>query len=141
MRVIRMLSVAAQAEGIALRRDVRNTARQAGWVVLAMLFAAAAVVTAHVAVVAQLAPDLGMAAAAGVVAAGDIIIAGVLALLARHRVDPVAEEARALRATMLSAVARPDPVRSALDIVMRDGSAPLIGAVTAEAIAAWLRKR
>ena len=141
MRVIRMLSVAAQAEGIALRRDLRNTARQAAWGALAVLFAAAAVVTAHVAVVAQLAPDLGLAAAAGIVAAGDLVIAGILVMLARHRDDPVAEEARALRATMLSAMARPDPMRRALDLMMRDGPAPLIGAVTAEAIAAWLRKR
>jgi hypothetical protein len=141
MRLLQMLSVAAQAEGIVLRRELRGTMRRAGWVVFVFVFAMAAIVTAHVAAVAQFTPTHGVAAAAGMVAAGDVLIAGVLLLLSRRRADPIAEEARALRETMLSAATRRDPMRDALGLVMGGGAAPLLGAVTADVIAAWLKRR
>lgn len=133
MRLLQMMGVAAQAEGIRLRRELHGTARQAGWIAAAALFGAAALATAHVAIVAQLMPRHGLAAAAAMMAAADLVIAGALALLARRPADPVAEEARALRETMLAAMARPEPLLGA--------SAPLIGAVTAEAVAAWMQRR
>ena len=89
-----MLGVAMQAEGIVLRREIRGTVRQAGWIAFAFLFGVAAVVTAHIAAVTQLMPIYGMAAAA-IVAVADVVIAGILLLLARRRVDPVAGSARA----------------------------------------------
>ena len=141
MRLFQMLSVAAQAEGIVLRREMRGTLRRAGWIAAAFLFVAAAVVTGHVAAIAQLAPLYGVAGAAAMVAAGDLAIAGLLALFARRRIDPVTEEARALRETMMSAVARRDPVRDMLGLAMQQGATPLVGAVAAELIAAWLRRR
>ena len=141
MRLLQMLGVAAQAEGIRLRRELGGTARRAGWMTAAALFGAAAVATAHVAAVAQLAPAYGMPIAAGIVAAIDLAVAGALALMARRRIDPVAEEARMLRETMLTAVAQRNPMQDALGLALRTGSAPLIGAVTGEAVAAWLRRR
>lgn len=141
MRLFQMLGVAAQAEGIHLRRKATSVARQAVWIAAAAVFGAAALVTAHVAAIAQLAPDYGMAIAAAIVAGADVVIAGGLALLSRPRADPVAEEARALRETMISAVTARDPVRDALALAIRTGSAPLIGAVTAEAVATWLKRR
>jgi hypothetical protein len=141
MRLLQMLSVAAQAEGIVLRREMRGAVRQAIWVAVAFLFGTAAVVTAHVAAVAQLLPAYGMAAAAAIVAACDVVIAGLLLLLARRRVDPVAEEARVLRETMVSAVMRRDPMRDALGLAMRGGAAPLVGAVVADVFATWLKRR
>ncbi len=139
--MLRMLGVAAQAEGIRLRREFGSTARQAGWIAGAAMFGAAAVATAHVAFVAQLAPSYGLGMAAGIVALGDVAIAGVLALLARRRADPVAEEARILREAMLSAAMTRDPMRDALGLALGNGSAPLIGAVAAEAFATWLKRR
>ena len=141
MRLLQMLGVAMQAEGIVLRREIRGTVRQAGWIAFAFLFGVAAVVTAHIAAVTQLMPIYGMAAAAAIVAVADVVIAGILLLLARRRVDPVAEEARALRETMLAAVTRRDPMRDALGLAMHGGAAPLIGAVAADVFAAWLKRR
>lgn len=141
MRLLQMLSVAAQAEGIVLRREMRGALRRAGWIAAAFLFVAAAVVTAHVAAIAQLAPLYGVAGAAAIVAAADLVIAGLLAVFARRRIDPVAEEARALRETMMSAATRQDPVREILGLAMQQGATPLFGAVAAEVVAAWLRRR
>ncbi len=141
MRMLRMLGVAAQAEGIRLRREVTGTARQAGWIAAAAAFGVAAVGMAHIAAIAQLSPGYGMTIAASIVAGGDLVIAGALLLLARRRADPIAEEARLLRETMLSAMVARDPVHDALALAMRGGSAPLLGAVAAEAVAAWLKRR
>ena len=141
MRLLQMLSVAAQAEGIVLRREMRGALHRAGWIAAAFLFVAAAVVMAHVAAIAQLAPLHGMAGAAAIVAAADLVIAGLLAVFARRRIDPVAEEARALRDTMMSAAIRRDPVQDMLGLAMQQGATPLIGAVVAEVVAAWLRRR
>ncbi|MEO3473598.1 hypothetical protein AAFN86_17150 [Roseomonas sp. CAU 1739] len=141
MRVLRMLGVAAQAEGIRLRREVGGTARRAGWIAGAAAFGVAAVATAHIAVIAQLTPQHGIAVAAGIVALGDLAIAGVLALMARRRVDPIAEEARALRETMLAAVTQRDPVRDAVALALRSGSGPLIGAITGQAVASWIKRQ
>lgn len=141
MRLLQMLGVAAQAEGIRLRREVGGTARRAGWMAGAALFGAAAVATAHIAAIAQLTPEHGMPVAAGIVAAVDLAIAGALALMARRRRDPIAEEARMLRETMLTAVTRRNPLQDALGLAVRSGSGPLIGAVTGEAVASWLRRR
>lgn len=141
MRLFRMLGVAAQAEGIRLRRELRGTVRQAGWIAGAAVFGVAAIATAHVAAIAHLAPQFGMPGAAAMVAAGDLAIAVVLALCSRRRADPVAEEARLLRETMLTAATARNPLQDALGLALRNGSAPLIGAVTAEALAAWLRRR
>jgi hypothetical protein len=141
MRLFRMLGVAAQAEGIRLRREVRGTALQAGWIAAASVFGLAAIATAHVAAVAYLTPSFGIAGAAAMVAAGDLAIAAALALCARRRRDPVAEEARLLRETMLNAVTARSPLRDALGLALRSGSGPLIGAAAGEALAAWLRRR
>lgn len=141
MRLLQMLTVAVQAEGIVLRREMRGALRQAVWVALAFLFGVAAVATAHVAAVAQLVPIYGVAGAAALVAAGDLVIVVILLLLARRRADPVAEEARALREVMLSAVVRRDPVRDAVGLAVRDGLAPLLGAMLTDALSGWLKRR
>lgn len=141
MRVLQMLDVAAQAEGVRLRREATGFVRRAGWIAVASIFGTAALITAHVAAVAQLVPPYGLAAAAGMIAAGDLVLAAIFALLARRRPDPVAEEARALRQTMLAAVGARNPLRDALGLAATKAAVPLIGAVTAEAVAGWLRRR
>ncbi len=141
MRMLQMLDVAAQAEGVRLRREATSLARRTGWIAVAGVFGTAALATAHVAAVAQLAPAYGLAAAAGIIAAGDLVLAGLFALLARRRPDPVAEEARALRQTMLAAVGARNPLRDALGLAATKATVPLLGAVTAEAVAGWLRRR
>jgi hypothetical protein len=141
MRALQMLGVAAQAEGLRLRREVAGTARQAGWFAGASLFGAAAVATAHVTAVAYLAPEFGLATAAAMVAGADLLIAGMLVLLGRRRRDPIPEEARRLRESMLASLTQRDAVQDVLSLALRAGSGPLIGAVTGEAVAAWLKRR
>lgn len=141
MRALQMLGVAAQAEGLRLRREMAGTARQAGWIAGASVFGAAAVATAHVAAVAHLAPDFGLATAAAIVAGADLVIAGILVLLGRRRRDPIAEEARRLRQRMLASLTQRDTAQDVLSLALRAGSGPLIGAVTGEAVAAWLKRR
>ncbi|MBR0652639.1 hypothetical protein GXW78_23480 [Roseomonas terrae] len=128
MRLFRMLGVAAEAEGIRLRRELRSTALQAGWIAAAAVFGVAAVATAHVAAVAALTGRYGFPTAAGMVAAGDLVVAVILLLCSRRRPDPVAEEARLLRQTMMTAVTR-SPLQGAL------------GLVATQAISAWVRRR
>ncbi|WP_198368883.1 hypothetical protein [Roseomonas rosulenta] len=137
MRLLSLLGVAAQAEGLRLRRTVGMTARRGAWLAAASLFGVAAIGLAHAAAVIGLAPRVGLAAACGIVAVADLVVAGILALVAQQRRDPVAEEALALRRMMLSAAAR-SPMREAGALV---GSAPVLGAMAGEAIAIWLRRR
>jgi hypothetical protein len=139
MRLFQMLGVAAQAEGIRLRRQARSTARQAGWMAGAAVFIVAAIIIAHVAVIAQVSLRHGLPVAAGLVAAGDLLIGGLLAFLARRRTDPVAEEARLLRATMLVAARQRSPMRQVMGL--GGGSTQLLGALAVEAIAVWLKSR
>ncbi len=141
MRVLQMLDVAAQAEVVRLRREASSYARRAGWIAVAGVFGVAALAAAHVAAVAQLVPDFGLAAAAAMIAAADGVLAGIFALLARRRPDPVAEEARALRQTMLAAAGARNPLRDVLGFAATKATVPLLGAVTAEAVAGWLRRR
>ncbi|MBW6398312.1 hypothetical protein KPL78_10665 [Roseomonas sp. HJA6] len=141
MRVLQMLDVAAQAEGVRLRREATVLVRRAGWIAVAGVFGTAALATAHVAAVAQLVPAFGLAVAAAMIAAADLVLAGIFAMLARPRPDPVAEEARALRQTMLASVGARNPLRDALGFAATRAAVPLLGAVVAEAVAGWLKRR
>lgn len=139
MRLFRLLGVAAQAEGLRLRRTAEVTAMRAAWLAAAALFGLVAIALAHAAAVAWLAPDYGLAAAFGLVALADLVVAGLLALMSRKRRDPVIEEARMLRQTMLAA-ASTSPLRSAASLAV-GAPAPVLGALAGEAVAAWLRRR
>jgi hypothetical protein len=107
----------------------------------AALFGVVGIAFAHVAALAWLEPRYGLAAAAGLVALGDAVLAGILALAGRRRRDRVAEEALALRRTMLAAAAARNPMRDAAALALGSAPAPMIGAIAGEAIATWLRRR
>ena len=139
MRLLRLPGVAAQAEGLRLRRTAEVTAMRAAWLGAAALFGLVAIGLAHAAAVAWLAPDYGLPAAFGMVALADLVVAGLLALMSRRRRDPVIEEARMLRQTMLAA-ATASPLRSAASLAV-SAPAPVLGALAGEAVAAWLRRR
>jgi hypothetical protein len=139
MRLFRLLGVAAQAEGLRLRRTAEVTVMRAVWLAAAAVFGLVAIGLAHAAAVAWLAPDYGLAAAFGMVALADLVVAGLLALMSRRRRDPVIEEARMLRQTMLAA-ATSNPLRNAAALAV-SAPAPVLGALAGEAVAAWLRRR
>jgi hypothetical protein len=140
VRLLNLLGVAAQAEGLRLRRAASGTARRAGWLAGAAFFAVAAVGLAHVAALAWLEPRYGLAAACGIVALADLALAGTFAFMGRQRRDAVAEEALRVRRTMVAA-AMDNPMKGAAAFAMGAAPGPVLGAMAGEAVAAWLRRR
>lgn len=101
MRALGLLGLAAEAEAMRVRRVVGARARMLAWQAAAVVFAVAAIALVHVAAFSALAEARGVVTAALVIAAADAMIALVLALAARRRYDPVAEDAVALRRALL----------------------------------------
>ena len=106
MRLLRLLRLAAEAEGLHLRRVGRGYAIQAGLAAAAAVFALMLVAMLHLALWAALAPGLGPAWAAVVVALVDLALAGILGFMARRRpYDPVEVEALRVRHDAMRQVA------------------------------------
>jgi hypothetical protein len=96
MRFLRLLRLAAEAEGLHLRRVGRGYAIQAGFAAAAALFGLMLVAMLHLALWAALAPGQGPAWAAVIVALLDLVLLALFGFLARRRpYDPI--EAEALR--------------------------------------------
>lgn len=102
MRALRLLAVAAEAEGIRLKRSAQGAARAAVFFAAAAVFGIALLVMLHVAAYNWLEPAWGPALAALFVAGADLLLALVLFLVGRPKHDPVAEEALALRRASLA---------------------------------------
>lgn len=102
MRALRLLAVAAEAEGLRLRREAQALARAGVFFAGAAVFGVALLVMLHVAAYNWLEPDWGPAGAALLVAAGDLALALALFLVGRPGHDPVAEEALAIRRASLA---------------------------------------
>ncbi|HEY4252782.1 MAG TPA: hypothetical protein VGM87_16340 [Roseomonas sp.] len=139
MRALRLLGVAAQAEGLRLRREARGLARRIAWQLGAGLFATAGVVMLHITAWHVLLPYLGPAWAAGVITLFDLAMAGLFLLFARPSHDPVAAEALYLRQAMLRSAAASDPLGEAMRAAVRTPAAA-VGAALAEALASRLRR-
>src|SRR5918998_6379990 len=98
MRLIRLLRLAAQAEGLRWRRMGRGYAIQAGLAAGAAVFGLMLLMMLHMAAFAWIARGQGPVAAALIIAAVDLVVAGLLGwLAARHAEDPVAIEAERVR--------------------------------------------
>jgi hypothetical protein len=98
MRLLSLMRAAWQAEGLYLRRSTRGYAIQAGFGIVAAVFALMLLLMLHIAGFAALVPSQGPVWAALIVGAVDLVLAGILGLMARKpRRDPIAEEALALR--------------------------------------------
>jgi hypothetical protein len=76
-----------------------------------------------------------------VVAAGDVALAIGLMLIGRRGRDPVAEEALALRRQMLAVASNRNPVGDVLSSVSPRTPIQFAGAILAEMVASWVRKR
>jgi hypothetical protein len=139
MRVVRLLGVAAQAEGLRLRREARGLARRFVWQAAAGLFATAALIMLHWAAWYALLPSFGAAWAAALVAVVDLALAGLCVALGRPVHDPVADEALHLRQSMLRAAGASNPLGEAMGAAIRTPVAA-IGAAIAEALASRLRR-
>jgi len=96
MRFLRLLRLAAQAEGLHLRRVARGHAIQTGLAAAAAAFGLMALAMLHLALWAALTPGSGPVWAAVIVALLDLVLLALFGALARRRpYDPV--EAEALR--------------------------------------------
>jgi len=98
MRLLSLVRAAWQAEGLYLRRSSRGYVIQAGFGIVAAVFALMLLLMLHIAGFAALVPSQGPVWAALIVGAVDLVLAGLLGILARRRPrDAIAEEALALR--------------------------------------------
>jgi hypothetical protein len=137
MGPLRLLGVAAEAEGLRLRRNCGLAARRAGWLGAAATFALAALALVHVAAVTLMIPPLGLAGACGIMALADLVLACLLVIFARQLRDPVAEEALLLRRASLAAAAN-----GGSGLLAGGGAAgPVLGAIAGTALTEWLRRR
>jgi len=107
MRAFRLIALAAQAEGLLLRRQGAGMGRTAFLSLVAAGFGLATLVLLHVAGWLWLEAREGALAAALWLALVDALITGSLLLLARPQPDPVADEALLLREQSLSMLAGP----------------------------------
>ncbi len=98
MRTLRLLRVAAEAEGLRLRHMARRTAVRAALGVIGLAFLIGAVVFAHIAAWYWLRLTWAEWPTALMLAAADIVLAAALALLvARSSPGPIETEALAVR--------------------------------------------
>jgi hypothetical protein len=106
MRALRLVRIAAEAEGLRLRERMRRTATRAAFGIVAMGFFAGAVVFAHVAAWFWLRLAWEAQHAALIVAGADLVVAILLALLAaRSSPGRVELEALAVRRRAIDSVA------------------------------------
>jgi hypothetical protein len=98
MRTLRLARVAAEAEGLLLRRRLRRIAIRAALGAVAAAFVVGAATMLHVYAWERLRPLWGPETTALAMAGGDALVAVVLAVLAlRTPADPIAAEAALVR--------------------------------------------
>jgi hypothetical protein len=144
MRLIRLLRLAAQAEGLRWRRMGRGYAIQAGYAAGAAVFGLLLLIMLHMAAFAWIARGQGPVAAALIVAAFDLVVAGLLGwLAARHAEDPVAIEAERVRDDALRQVGD-QTARAAMILPVvrsRNMKKGLIGAALTAAVVGLISRR
>jgi len=98
MRTLRLAKVAALAEGLRLRQQVRRQVMRAVLGVIAVVFLLTALAGLHAAAVAALASRMHLAYAALIVGGVDLIIATIFGILAaRNQPSQIEREALAVR--------------------------------------------
>lgn len=107
MRAFRLIALAAQAEGLLLRRQGATIGRTAVLSFAAAAFGVTALAMLHVAGWIWLKAGYGALHAALILALIDTVLMGVMLFLARNQTDPVAEEAQRLRDQSLSLLTNP----------------------------------
>jgi hypothetical protein len=145
MRFFRLLRLAAEAEGLHLRRIGRGYAIQAGLGVAAALFGLMLLVMLHLAIWSALStPSRGAAWAAVIVAGGDLVLLAILGFLAGRRpYDPIEVEAQRVREDAMRQVADTGARAVMLAPLLRSQSAKkgLIGAALTAVVIGLLARR
>jgi hypothetical protein len=144
LRLVGLLRVAAQAEGLRWRRTGRGYAIQAVLGAIAAVFGLMLVLMLHAAAFAWLAPQQGPVVAALILAAGDLVLGALLGWLAVRRAeDPVAMEAERVRDDALRQVGD-SAARAAMVLpLLRSQSARkgLFGAALTAAVVGLIARR
>ncbi|MCK8783486.1 hypothetical protein M0638_03700 [Roseomonas sp. NAR14] len=143
-RPFRLVSLAAQAETLRLKRVGRGYAFQVGYGIGAVVFAVLLLIMLHLAAFAALAPGQGPVLSAIIIAAVDLVLAGLLGWLAsRERHDPVEHEAQLVRDNAVRQLT--DTAGRALMVapLLRSQSAKkgLLGAALTAAVVGLLARR
>jgi len=144
MRLLQLVRLAWQAEGLHLRRLGRGYAVQGAFAAAAAVFALLLLVMLHIAAFAGLAQGVGPVWAALIVALVDGLIAGLLALMARSRpYDPVAAEALRVRHDAIRQVTDGAARAAVLAPLLRSQSAKkgLIGAAVTALVVGIISRR
>ena len=141
LRAFQLLGVAAEAEGLRLKRTAQSTVRSAVISVVAGVFGLAALVFLHLAGWVALRDLYGSLYACLGVALADLLLMGVLLLLGRSRRDPVAEAALAVRQTSLAEAARTPLLGDMLGLVGVRSATSIAGGLVAERLVRALSRR
>ncbi len=141
MRALRLLGVAAQAEGLRMRRGAARGMRGAMLIGFAGGFAAAALLLLHIAAWLWLAGRYDAVTASLLLALADSGLAGLLLLLARERPDPVADAALLIRQESLREAARVPLLAEMVELLTGRSVTALVGGVVAEGIRHALARR
>lgn len=107
MRALRLIGLAAQAEGLLLRRQGASIGRTAVLSFAAGAFGVTALAMLHVAGWIWFKAEYGPLYAALILAGIDAVLMGLLLFLARNQKDPVAEEATRLRDQSIALLTNP----------------------------------
>ncbi len=144
MRLISLLRLAAQAEGLRWRRTGRGYAIQGGLGVAAAMFGLMLLMMLHLAGFAALSRKQGPELAALIVAGVDLLLMALLGwLAARHATDHVAEEAERVRDDALRQVGDTATRGLMLLPLLRSQTAKkgMVGAALTAAVVGLLAKR
>jgi len=144
MRSLRLLRLAAEAEGLRWRRTARGYGIRAGLAAGAAAFGLLLLMMLHMAAFAWLTRDQGPVVAALIVAACDLVLAGLLGwLAARDAPDAVSVEAERVRNDALRQVGDQAARAAMLVPVLRSGSVKkgLVGAALTAAVVGLIARR
>lgn len=139
LRAFELLGVAAEAEGLRLKRSAQASVRSAVMMGVAGVFGVAALVFLHIAGWMALRDSYGGLYACIGVAVADLLIMGAVLLLGRKRRDPVAEAALMVRKTSLAEAARA-PLGDALNLFGVRSPVSIAGGMVAERLVRALRR-
>ncbi len=141
LRAFQLLGIAAEAEGLRLKRNAQSSIRGVVMSVVAGVFGAAALVFLHIAGWIALRDLYGGLYASLGVALADLVLMGVMLMLGRNRRDPVAEAALAVRKTSLAEAARAPLLGDLLGLVGLRSPASIAGGLVAERLVRALSRR
>ncbi len=141
MRALELLSAAAQAESLRVRRGAAGTGRGLVLMGAAGLFCLAALAMLHVAGWIALAEDHGAIRASLGVGMADLALTGVLLLIARKRPDPVAEAALLIRQRALAELREAPLMGSLFSLLGSRLPVALMGGAVAEGLVRAFTRR